>query len=69
MNDNYNATAVGMNSAILRYKGAPAVEPITSKSPVIQLGERQLHPLTNAQAPGKPIPGGAGQPHQALASK
>ena len=50
----------GINSAILRYKGAPCEEPtskqINSTSPLL---ETDLHPLYNPRAPGKPFPGGA----------
>ncbi|KAF7798560.1 hypothetical protein EIP86_009782 [Pleurotus ostreatoroseus] len=51
--------AGGINSAILRYVGADEVEPTTpevaSTSP---LSETALIPLTNAAAPGQPVPGG-----------
>ncbi|KAJ3555038.1 hypothetical protein NM688_g2790 [Phlebia brevispora] len=51
--------AGGINSAILRYAGADEVEPTTplvaSTNP---LSELNLHPLTNAAAPGQPFPGG-----------
>ena len=52
----------GINSAILRYKGARRVEPKTSiwsGSHVIPLQEGKLVPLTDAHAPGLPHPGGA----------
>ncbi|TBU24146.1 laccase B [Dichomitus squalens] len=49
----------GINSAILRYKGAPAVEPNTTQTPSQHpLAETDLHPLTDPAAPGKPYPGG-----------
>jgi len=52
--------AGGINSAILRYAGAPEVDPTTTQTPsVIPLQEAHLHPLTNAAAPGRPYPGGA----------
>ncbi|KAJ3555956.1 hypothetical protein NM688_g2292 [Phlebia brevispora] len=52
--------ADGINSAILRYVGAPNEEPTTTQTPsVIPLEQTSLHPLTNAAAPGKPFPGGA----------
>ena len=50
----------GVNSAILRYQGAPVAEPTTvqtaSTNPMV---ETNLHPLTNPAAPGIPIPGAA----------
>ncbi|KIK58304.1 hypothetical protein GYMLUDRAFT_45516 [Collybiopsis luxurians FD-317 M1] len=52
----------GVNSGILRYKGAPDEEPTTSEPPsseVIVFHESDLHPLENPGAPGKPYPGGA----------
>ena len=52
----------GINSAILRYRGAPPVDPKTSiwsGSQVIPLQEGNLVPLTNPTAPGLPHPGGA----------
>ncbi|KAG6864043.1 hypothetical protein C0991_000692 [Blastosporella zonata] len=51
----------GINSAILRYKGAPNAEPTSSekKSPRL-LQEAELRPLLlDPRAPGKPYPGGA----------
>ncbi|KAI0666083.1 laccase B [Trametes maxima] len=49
----------GINSAILRYSGAPEIEPTTnattSTSPLV---ETDLVPLTNAAAPGQPVAGG-----------
>lgn len=55
----YNFTN-GVNSGILRYKGAPNVEPTTSPwSDVVALREADLHPLENPGAPGEPHPGGA----------
>ncbi|KAE9405284.1 Cupredoxin [Gymnopus androsaceus JB14] len=55
----YNFTN-GVNSGILRYKGAPNVEPTTSPwSDGGTLREADLHPLENPGAPGKPYPGGA----------
>ncbi|KAJ3504043.1 hypothetical protein NLJ89_g8148 [Agrocybe chaxingu] len=52
--------AGGINSAILRYDGAPKADP-TSAQPANPklLQEADLHPLTNPRAPGKPFPGGA----------
>ncbi|KAI0676138.1 TvLac7 [Trametes maxima] len=58
---NLNATgfANGINSAILRYKGAPIAEPNTTQSPSVAfLRETDLHPLTNPAAPGHPYKGG-----------
>ncbi|KAG6822997.1 hypothetical protein H0H93_004420, partial [Arthromyces matolae] len=54
---NYNG---GINSAILRYNGAPSVDPITSQKihPKL-LVESELHPLDNPAAPGAPKHGGA----------
>lgn len=49
----------GINSAILRYKGAEKVHPVTTKSTGKILDETDLHPLTNPKAPGKPFIGGA----------
>ncbi|KAF5360146.1 hypothetical protein D9758_011342 [Tetrapyrgos nigripes] len=50
----------GVNSAILRYKGAPDEEPKTNQqSDVVGLTEAMLHPLENPGAPGSPTPGGA----------
>jgi iron transport multicopper oxidase len=50
----------GINSAILRYVGAPAVDPTTSQTPNVRpLAEADLHPLTNPAAPGPPVIGGA----------
>ena len=52
----------GINSAILRYSGAPVADPTTSiwsGSNVIPLQEGNLVPLANPTAPGKPVRGGA----------
>ncbi|KAF5355015.1 hypothetical protein D9756_005710 [Leucocoprinus leucothites] len=50
----------GINSAILRYKGAPQTEPTsTQQSSIKALAETDLHPLSNPFAPGKPAPDGA----------
>ena len=50
----------GINSAILRYIGAPIAEPttseVTSTNPLV---ETNLHPISNLAAPGKPTPGAA----------
>ena len=50
----------GINSAILRYIGAPIVDPTTlevaSTNPLL---ETNLHPLSNPGAPGIPEPGAA----------
>ncbi|KAJ8096420.1 laccase, multicopper oxidase, benzenediol:oxygen oxidorectuctase [Marasmius tenuissimus] len=49
----------GINSAILRYVGAPEREPAESDwEPSKWLDERDLHPLENPGAPGEPVPGG-----------
>ncbi|KAK7443246.1 laccase [Stygiomarasmius scandens] len=47
----------GVNSAILRYKGAPDEEPTSNQGDVIGLTEAMLHPLENPGAPGSPSPG------------
>ncbi|KZV69698.1 multicopper oxidase [Peniophora sp. CONT] len=58
--NNINASfANGMNSAILRYAGAKAVDPTTTSSAHQLLSEQDLHPLTNPVPPGAPVPGGA----------
>ena len=52
--------ANAINSAILRYAGAPDAEPTTTQSTsVIPLVETNLHPLVNTGVPGLPFPGGA----------
>uniref|UniRef100_UPI0001529956 laccase n=1 Tax=Trametes maxima TaxID=259368 RepID=UPI0001529956 len=49
----------GINSAILRYDGAPAVEPTTNQSTSTQpLNETNLHPLVSTPVPGSPAAGG-----------
>ncbi|KAJ4465860.1 laccase [Lentinula lateritia] len=51
-----------VNSAILRYVGAPEEEPQTSQplsSDEVMFREGDLHPLENRGAPGNPYPGGA----------
>jgi iron transport multicopper oxidase len=42
----------GLNSAILRYSGAPVTDPTTTSNLTNQLLETNLHPLQNAGAPG-----------------
>ncbi|RDB20793.1 Laccase [Hypsizygus marmoreus] len=56
-----NSFAGGINSAILRYKGAEIVEPTTSENQNGKaLQESELKPLlADPRAPGAPIPGGA----------
>ncbi|KAG6907930.1 hypothetical protein DXG01_006860 [Tephrocybe rancida] len=51
----------GINSAILRYKGAPETEPTSSEKATPKLlDESELRPLLlDARAPGAPYPGGA----------
>ncbi|KAK7687294.1 Laccase [Cerrena zonata] len=51
----------GLNSAILRYVGAPDEEPTTIPTPVSKtpLLETNLHPLVPQPVPGSPFPGGA----------
>ncbi|OBZ65445.1 Laccase-2 [Grifola frondosa] len=49
----------GINSAILRYVGAPVEDPTTNQTTsVIPLNEANLRPLDNAPAPGEPTSGG-----------
>nr|UYM28067.1 laccase 3 [Trametes polyzona] len=49
----------GINSAILRYKGAPIKEPNTTQSQIRNfLNETNLHPLSSPRAPGLPFKGG-----------
>ncbi|KAJ3482318.1 hypothetical protein NLI96_g7059 [Meripilus lineatus] len=56
-----NATyAGGLNSAILRYVGAPSEEPKTKETPTpVWLSEVDLHPLQISPVPGKHHHGGA----------
>jgi len=55
----YNFTN-GLNSGILRYKGAREEEPKTSQSShLVALREGDLQPLEKPGAPGMPYPGGA----------
>ncbi|KAJ7036321.1 putative laccase [Mycena alexandri] len=53
--------AGGINSAILRYVGAPVAEPTTNSINTNPLIENNLHPLAPAigPVPGTPFPGGA----------
>ncbi|PFH47834.1 multicopper oxidase [Amanita thiersii Skay4041] len=52
--------ANGLNSAILRYKGAPEADPSTSQGPNNNpLRETDLRPLSGEPAPGIPQPGAA----------
>ncbi|KAL5513427.1 LCC11_5 [Sanghuangporus vaninii] len=58
--DGNPTTEGGVNSAILRYDGAPVEEP--TSTPVanpVQLNEANVIPLINPGAPGQPFPGGA----------
>jgi iron transport multicopper oxidase len=49
----------GINSAILRYKGAKNIDPTTQQTPsVLPLQEFNLHPLKTRGAPGRPEIGG-----------
>ncbi|KAK0488306.1 laccase lcc5, partial [Armillaria luteobubalina] len=51
--------AGGINSAILRYSGAPVAEPSTvATTSVLAMNETQLVPLENPGAPGSPVAGG-----------
>jgi len=49
----------GVNSAILRYWGAPVADPTTTSSLTNPMVETNLHPLSNPGAPGVPTPGAA----------
>ncbi|KAJ3482309.1 hypothetical protein NLI96_g7060 [Meripilus lineatus] len=50
----------GLNSAILRYVGAPAQDPTTTMHPnPVDLRESDLHPFAYTPVPGKPYFGGA----------
>ncbi|KAA1479404.1 laccase [Dentipellis sp. KUC8613] len=62
-NRNYSNDSIpGVDSAILRYKGAPNKEPTSkSKKSVIPLVESNLHPLVPTPVPGVLAPGGADQ--------
>jgi len=52
--------AGGLNSAILRYWGAPNTDPITTQTPnSAPMQEGSLAPLSNPGAPGVPTPGAA----------
>ncbi|KAK7682832.1 laccase, multicopper oxidase, benzenediol:oxygen oxidorectuctase [Cerrena zonata] len=60
-----STTSDGKNSAILRYKGAPAAEPKTIEAPSkAPLRETDLRPLEYSPVPGKPVPGGADINHR-----
>ncbi|KAI0756312.1 laccase [Daedaleopsis nitida] len=51
--------ADGINSAILRYDGAPVEEPTTTQAtPTAALVETNLHPLVSTPVPGSATPGG-----------
>ncbi|KDR80955.1 hypothetical protein GALMADRAFT_61136 [Galerina marginata CBS 339.88] len=49
----------GVNSAILRYWGAPVADPTTTQSTTNPMIETNLHPLVNGKAPGIATPGAA----------
>ncbi|KAG6334761.1 hypothetical protein ID866_4327 [Astraeus odoratus] len=50
----------GLNSAILRYSGAPIQDPTTTQGPyLLSFDESALHPLSDAGAPGVPEVGKA----------
>lgn len=50
----------GLNSAILRYAGAPEADPMNRTWPLVNvLNETSLHARDNPQAPGLPYQGGA----------
>ncbi|KAI0756298.1 laccase [Daedaleopsis nitida] len=61
-NPNFGNTGFtgGINSAILRYDGAPASEPAASDPPpsVKPLVESNLHPFESMPVPGRPVAGG-----------
>ncbi|KAG6917875.1 Acyl-coenzyme A oxidase 2 [Tephrocybe rancida] len=48
----------GLNSAVLRYAGAPVADPITISILVNPMFEYNLHPLVSSPALGLPTPGG-----------
>ncbi|CDO73053.1 Laccase [Trametes cinnabarina] len=55
--------AGGINSAILRYDGAPEIEPTSVQTtPTKPLNEVDLHPLSPMPVPGSPEPGGVDKP-------
>ncbi|KAI0269357.1 laccase [Gloeopeniophorella convolvens] len=55
-----DTTDNGVNSAILRYRGAKREDPTTKQTGGSRpLVETNLHPLTRTRVPGKPFPGGA----------
>ncbi|TBU24294.1 laccase [Dichomitus squalens] len=55
----------GFNSAILRYVGAPAVDPTTSQQTTQNLlQETQLHPFVPRKTPGNHTAGGVNKPIQ-----
>ncbi|KAF9445763.1 multicopper oxidase [Macrolepiota fuliginosa MF-IS2] len=50
----------GVNSAILRYSGAPNTDPVsTQQATQRKLVETELHPMSSPFAPGSPTPDGA----------
>ncbi|KAJ7472934.1 laccase 2 precursor [Mycena galericulata] len=49
----------GINSAILRYVGAPNSEPTSASTLNTAMEETSLHPLVPTLVPGEPFPGGA----------
>nr|AYR00610.1 laccase 5 [Steccherinum murashkinskyi] len=56
-----------LNSAILRYVGAPEEEPTTTQGISTQpMMETDLHPLENPGAPGQPTPGGVDKAYNLL---
>ena len=60
-NPNIGSTgfANGLNSAILRYAGAPIADPTTNQTGTNLLLETSLSPLHNPGVPGKHVQGGA----------
>ncbi|KAI5120438.1 hypothetical protein M0805_009900 [Coniferiporia weirii] len=58
--DGNPTTVGGVNSAILRYDGAPVAEPnSTAVANPVLMNEANIVPFTNPGAPGEPFPGGA----------
>ncbi|THH28683.1 hypothetical protein EUX98_g5502 [Antrodiella citrinella] len=56
----------GINSAILRYVGAPVAEPMTTSNSTNAMLETNLRPLKNPGAPGQPTPGGVDKAYNLL---
>jgi len=58
-NDATGGFAGGINSAILRYQGAPVADPTTTETISNPLLEQNLHPHIPSPVPGSPYAGGA----------